>query len=179
MPSIQDQLLKAGLVDKKKSQAIKSEKRKKAKQQPKGQKVVNETQEQIKQAQQQKVEADRDKNRQIQAAAQAKAIQAQIKQLIESNRIEREEGDVAFQFADDNKVKKLYVTELLQAHLSKGRVAIVKGESGYELVPAVVANKISERDAQMVVFLYSDQEQNQVDEDDPYADYQIPDDLMW
>jgi uncharacterized protein YaiL (DUF2058 family) len=44
-------------------------------------------------------------------------------------------------------------------------------------VPAVVADKIKQRDESVVL---SQQAVNtDIDEDDPYADYQIPDDLMW
>ena len=35
-----------------------------------------------------------------------------------------------------------------------------------------------QRDAQVIVLLNRN-ESVEVDEDDPYADYQIPDDLMW
>jgi len=45
-----------------------------------------------------------------------------------------------------------------------------------ELVPRVIADKIAERDASLVVQVKKAAE---VDPDDPYAAYQIPDDLMW
>jgi uncharacterized protein YaiL (DUF2058 family) len=48
----------------------------------------------------------------------------------------------------------------------------------YELLPAAAAEKIMQRDASVIVLLNRD-ERATVDEDDPYADYQIPDDLMW
>ena len=49
---------------------------------------------------------------------------------------------------------------------------------GYELLPAVAAEKIMQRDDAVIVLLNSN-DKPEVDEDDPYADYQIPDDLMW
>lgn len=48
----------------------------------------------------------------------------------------------------------------------------------YELVPLKVAEKIRELDASVVIALHVP-EKKPVAEDDPYADYQIPDDLMW
>jgi uncharacterized protein len=48
----------------------------------------------------------------------------------------------------------------------------------YELLPAAAAEKIMQRDA-LVIVLLNRNEQAAVDEDDPYASYQIPDDLMW
>ena len=47
MASLQDQLLKAGMVDAKKAKQLSKEKRKAAKKQPKGQEQVNETREQV------------------------------------------------------------------------------------------------------------------------------------
>ena len=45
-------------------------------------------------------------------------------------------------------------------------------------VATAKAQKIAQRDPQVVVVL-NQYEPTPVDEDDPYADYQIPDDLMW
>ena len=48
MASLQDQLLKAGMVDAKKAKQLSKEKRKATKKQPKGHEQVNETREQVK-----------------------------------------------------------------------------------------------------------------------------------
>lgn len=177
MPSLQEQLLQAGMVDQKKAKQLNKEKRKAAKQ-PKGQVKVDETKEAAARALQQKAERDRELNRQRQAEADKKAIRAQIVQLITLNRIDRKRGEVSYQFTDGKKIKKLYVTDELQAQLSRGQIAIAKQGEGYELVPAAIAEKIAQRDASFVV-LHHQKSADVVDDDDPYADYQIPDDLMW
>ena len=48
---------------------------------------------------------------------------------------------------------------------------------GYEIIPREAALKIQERDASRIVLLNTHVEEP--DADDPYAAYQIPDDLMW
>jgi uncharacterized protein YaiL (DUF2058 family) len=178
MASLQEQLLQAGMVDSKKAKQIEKDKRKKARQVPKGQEAVNEAREQARQALAEKVERDREINRQQQAVAEQKAIAAQIKQLIDMNRIDKGKGDSGYQFADDGKIKKINVKAQLHEQLSKGRIAIVRAQSGYELVPIPVADKISQRDASCVL-VRNDLAVEEIDEDDPYADYKIPDDLMW
>ena len=45
-------------------------------------------------------------------------------------------------------------------------------------MPEVVARKIEARSAETVLFLH-DRSNEIVDEDDPYKDYPIPDDLEW
>ena len=74
-------------------------------------------------------------------------------------------------------VKKLYVSSKLHDELSRGLVAIARLAEQYILIPAQVAEKVMQRDAASIVLLNT--KQQQPDEDDPYADYQIPDDLMW
>ena len=94
------------------------------------------------------------------------------------NRIDRNNGAIAYQFTDGTKIKKIYVTQPLQDDLSRGRLAVAKLGESYELIPAVAAEKIMQRDASVIVLLNS-ADKLAVDEDDPYAQYQIPDDLMW
>lgn len=176
--SLQDQLLKAGLIDKNKARDLRKEKQKQAKQQPKGTQVVDETKLRVQEAQAEKAARDRELNLQQQEAAERRAIAAQIRQLIENHRIDRSGGNVHYQFVDGKKIKQLYITSAQQDALAWGQIAIVRLGEGYELVPKVVANKISQRDAAVVLVLNVPAD-NSDEGEDPYADYQIPDDLMW
>lgn len=178
MASLQDQLLQSGLVDKKKAKQLKQEQRKEVRGRQKGQVHVDENREQARRAQQEKAQRDRQLNQAQQAEAEQKAIKAQIVQLIKMNRVQRGNGDVAYQFADGTRIKKIYITRQLQQELIDGRLAIAKLDNNYELLPAAVAEKIAQRDPRVIVVL-NQHERVEVDKDDPYADYQIPDDLMW
>jgi uncharacterized protein YaiL (DUF2058 family) len=174
--SLQEQLLKAGLVNAHKAKQIKHEKHKQGKQ---PQADTDEAKLRAQQAQAEKAERDRENNRRRQQDAERKAAAAQIKQLIEQHRVESGNGDVAYQFIDQNKVKKLYITETQRSQLARGLLAVAKCETRYELVPAAVGEKIRERDAAAVLVLNTAQLQSGSDDNDPYADYQIPDDLTW
>jgi uncharacterized protein YaiL (DUF2058 family) len=178
MASLQDQLLKAGVVDQKKAKKIGKEKRKQARQLPKGETLVDENKEQAKRALAEKAKQDKLRSKSQQAKADKKAIHAQVVQLIKTNTIDRSSGETAFQFTDDGKIKKIYVTHRLQNELIKGLIAIAKLNGEYALLPARVAEKINQREQDCIVLLNSNEEID-VDVDDPYADYQIPDDLMW
>ncbi|OAN18337.1 hypothetical protein A3K86_05440 [Photobacterium jeanii] len=169
--SLQEQMLKAGLIDKKKlKKAGKSSK--KSRVQAREAKAAVEANRIAQQ------EQDKDLNRQKNEAAQKKEIQAQVKQLIEMNRIDRKDGDVGYNFTDGTLVKKIYVDKTMQDQLVNGRLAIVRFADGYEVISSVVADKIAQRDEEIVV-LNNVVENNEPDEDDPYADFVIPDDLMW
>lgn len=174
--SLQEQLLKAGLVNAHKAKQINHEKHKQAKQ---PQSAADEAKLRAQQAQAEKAERDRENNRQRQLDVERKAAAAQIKQLIEQHRVASGDGDIVYQFADAGKVKKIYIDETQRSQLARGLLAIVKCETHYELVPVAVAEKIRERDAAAVLVLNSAPTQAIEKQDDPYADYQIPDDMMW
>ena len=102
---------------------------------------------------------------------------AQIAQMVQQNRQGKGNGDIAYNFTHDNKIERIYVSAAVQAHLMAGRLVIVRLGGATELVPRVIADKIAERDASLVVRVKK--ASNAVEEDDPYAAFQIPDDLMW
>lgn len=174
--ALKEQLLKAGLADAKKLKAVKKAKHQEKVQAGKNKALVNEASLLAEQARQQQVARDKELNQQKQAELQKKAVAAQVKQLINNNTI-KAHGDVAYNFTDGKLVKRLYVNNKLHDELSRGLLAIAKQDEQYYLVPAGVAEKIQQRQSDSIVVL--NVKQQQVDEDDPYADYQIPDDLMW
>jgi len=105
-------------------------------------------------------------------------LAAQIKQIIELNRLPRDAEGLAYNFTDDNKVKRLYVSEAMRDQIAEGRLAIVKLGQQYEVVSAEVARKIQSRDAASVI-VFNEPKTTANDADDPYAEYQVPDDLIW
>jgi uncharacterized protein YaiL (DUF2058 family) len=177
--SLFDQLKKTGLVDEKKAKQVKKEKHQQLKQQ-KSKKAapVDESKLLARKAQAEKAARDRELNQQRKQAAEQKALAAQIKQLIEMNQVETGDGEIAFNFTDGKNVKRIYVTEKLQDQLVRGNLAIVKLGGGYPLVPAGVADKIRLRDPSCIM-LCNVTQSGASDADDPYADFQVPDDLTW
>ena len=64
----------------------------------------------------------------------------------------------------------------MKQQIIKGKLGIARIEGRYELVPKAIAEKIQQRNEKRIV-IFDDQEV--VDENDHYAEHQIPDDLMW
>ena len=181
MASLQDQLLKAGLIDPKKAKQANKEKRKEANvARRSSEEMVDEIKLSAEQARAEKAERDRELNRQRDLELQQKAIAAQIKQLIENHRQPKGAGqnDVEYNFTHGKLIKKIRVSKTVQEQIIRGMLAVVKLGEGYELVPRIVADKIAQRDQHAVVVANTKSAQ-QIDEDDPYKDYVIPDDLMW
>jgi len=175
--TLQEQMLKAGLVSSKKMAKVQRTAKKSRVQ-------AREAREAVEVNKQAQIERDKELSEQQKQATLAKEYKAQIKQLIEMNRVVVARGDIGFNFTDNNLIKKIYVDKTTQAQLINGRLAIARlvakagRESEYAIIPAVVANKIMQRDASYIV-LSSELTQEAKDEDDPYADFVVPDDLMW
>ena len=173
-----DQFLKAGLVNKTRlNEAKKSKSRQEKLRQKQKIEVVDEAAEAARQAAAEKAARDRELNRRQKEELEHRAIQAQVRQLIELNRLPRDDGTVGYNFQDGTAIRKIFVSEDVRDRLARGLLAIARFDDGYEVIPSMVAEKIRQRDTACIV---SHAESRQEDgEDDPYADYQVPDDLMW
>ena len=136
MASLQEQFLKAGLVDKKKVKQVNQEKSTQKKSERRtGVQAVDEVRLAALETQRKNAERARELNAQRDAAAQQKAIMAQIVQMVQQNRQPRGKGgngDIAYNYTFGNKIEKIHVSAEVQAHLVAGRLAI-----GEELVSAV------------------------------------------
>jgi uncharacterized protein YaiL (DUF2058 family) len=177
--SLRDQLLKAGLVNQKQAKQVGKDKQKQQRLAHKGHIELDDSQQRaVQEAQAEKVKRDQELNRQQQEKVEAKARAAQIKQLIEVSRLPKLTTEDYYNFVDDKKVKRLCVNTLMRNQLSNGFLAIVHHAGGYEVIPREAALKIQERDPQRIVQMNVKTEEVAA-EDDPYAAYQIPDDLMW
>lgn len=175
--SLFDQMKKAGLVDEKKAKQVKREKHQQLKQ-GKNEAADTDGRALAQKAQAEKAARDRELNRQRQAETEQHALLAQVQQIVDRCRI-AVDGDIAFNFADAGKLRSIHVSKAQQNQLSKGQVAVIKCGERYELVPAAAAAKIRERHAASILVWNQTPATGAADADDPYADYQVPDDLMW
>lgn len=178
MASLQEQFLKAGLVDKNKVKLVNQEKSKQKKiERRTGTQSVDEARLAALETQRRNVERARELNAQRDAAAAEKAIMAQIVEMVRKNRQSKGSGEVAYNFTHDNKIKRLHVSTAVQGHLTAGRLVIVCLGDAIELLPRAIADKIAERDASLVARV--NKVSAEIDADDPYAAFQVPDDLTW
>ncbi|PBP29504.1 DUF2058 domain-containing protein [Pseudomonas syringae] len=176
--SLRDQLLKAGLVNQKQAKQVGKEKQKEQRLVHKGHAQADDSQKRAAQeAMAEKAKRDQELNRQQQEKVEQKARAAQVKQLIEVSRLPKLITEDYYNFVDDKKVKRIPVNAMVRNKLSSGSLAIVHHGGGYEIIPREAALKIQERDPRRIVLLNTPTEAP--DADDPYAAYQVPDDLMW
>ncbi|MCW8345796.1 DUF2058 domain-containing protein [Vibrio sp. ZSDZ65] len=168
--SLQEQMLKAGLVNEKKLKKAKKGSKKSRVQAREAKAAVEEN----KAAQ---LERDKQLNKERDALVLSKEMRAQVKQLLNMNKIDNKNGDIKYNFTDENLVKSLYVEQETRNQLAKGILSIARYEETYVVIPTIVAKKIAERDTETVI--ENDVKEEVAAEDDPYADFVVPDDLMW
>lgn len=177
--SIQDQLLKAGLVDSSQVKKANAEKRKKAKRRRHSKaESADDSTLTIEKQRLEKSERDRQLNRERSAQAQRKEIDAQIKQLVKKNQEPQDDDGIAYNFEDNKKLRRVYVPDSTRKKIISGQLAIIKYSKRYAVVPMEIARKIADRDPTAVVKI-NDKPTLINDENDPYSDHQIPDDLIW
>lgn len=156
--SFQDQLLKAGLVNKKQVKKAKHDKRVQRKENDRPQQGAGAPEKrdkmadnQVLQAKREQDERNRELNRRRKEERLANERAAQVRQLIETNAIQLDPKGEAYYFAHDNRVKKVYASETEIKKLSGGQLAIVQWDDTYRAIPGKVAKQIAERDPKMLI----------------------------
>ncbi|MCV6590957.1 MAG: DUF2058 domain-containing protein [Marinobacterium sp.] len=179
--SLQDQLLNMGVATKQQAKSAKQQKRKKAKQAKQAPKVEQSDaqvrQQALQKAREEKAAHDRELNQQREEARRQKETQLQARQIVEKNRQPLPaEGAVSYNFSHGSVIKTIYVDKKQLEMLAVGTLAVARQEDKYWLLEGEIARKVAALHAELIV---SHHEKEEMDEDDPYKDYQIPDDLMW
>lgn len=181
--AFREQLLKAGLATKKQAKAVAHEEnvgRRKRRKKNKGSAAdgaeLSADQQAAQAAAEEKRLRDKALNEEREEARKAEALRAEVDDLVAKNRLQDTKGDIAYQFVDEKKVKRIFVTEAVRMALANGDTGIVDAKGNYVLVSREIALKVEERCPERLVWLNEPEESN---EEDPYGDYKVPDDLIW
>lgn len=174
---LQEQLLKAGLVKKHKvAEAVREQAKQlhsKAPAPPSAAKVDTQR------LQAERAERDRALSAERNAQARSNELRAQVRQIVDTHKVRRE-GEIAYGFNDEGKIRNVLVNEVLRAKLAKGELVIVRHDQGYELLPRAAADMVHERGGAIVLDHGRSAAGGSSDEDDEfYKRFAVPDDLIW
>jgi uncharacterized protein YaiL (DUF2058 family) len=178
--TLREQLLKAGLVTEKQVRATEQQQHKQQRPQQARHKPapVSEQKRAAEQARAAKAARDQELNRQREINAQTKARMAEIRQLIQQHKLPKVDSDERFNFVAGSKLRFVAVDAARREGINNGTLYIVRFEGQSEVVPAAIAERIRERDARVVISLNA-APAAPADENDPYKDFVVPDDLKW
>lgn len=180
--ALQEQLLKAGLASKQKVRDVKTQKRRNRKAN------VDDGSEALKQEiaaqRNQQAQKDRALNTQRFKEAEAKGqVRGLITEFTKRSINVPNDAEIKFNYTIDNKIFSVYIDETLQKQLLKGTLGLIRYQDKSYLVPHKLAERVNLLVPEWCGYLWESEgsqvsQQDSV-EDDPYADYVIPDDLMW
>ncbi|WP_201314101.1 DUF2058 domain-containing protein [Dyella sp. EPa41] len=175
---LQEQLLKAGLAKKGKVDQIAREQAKQRQGKAAGAAPDDKIDAQRLQAE--RAERDRALAAERNAQARARELAAQIRQIVDANKVRRE-GEISYRFTDGDKIHSVLVNESLRAQLAKGTLVVVRSGDGYELLPRAAAEKVRERDAAAIVLDHGQPSDTRPpgEDDEYYSQFKVPDDLTW
>ena len=178
---LQEQLLKAGLVKKSKLAEVARAQHKAR--HAKGSAELSETQVQAERARAEKVERDRVLAAEQKAQARVAELRAQARQIIEDKKVQRM-GESEYRFTLDGSIRTLLVNDDLRRKLSGGTLVIARLGDRFELLPRAAGDKVRERDPSLIVLDHGQSADTEpsvaTSEDDAYyAQFKVPDDLVW
>ncbi len=175
---LQEQLLKAGLVNKTKAAQVVREQAKLRK----GKTPAPVSAEQIDAQRMQLEKAERDRSLAAERNEQLRASEgrAQVRQIVEAHQVKRE-GDIAYRFTDGDAIRDVLVNEALRAQLASGTLVIARHDQGYALLPRLAADKVLARDPTAIVLDHGRAGAAVIgsDDDEYYRQFEVPDDLTW
>lgn len=109
--------------------------------------------------------------------AERKARLAELKQLIEQNRLTASGEGEAYHFIDSGKIKRVTVDTATRAKIASGAAVIVRLDGHYDLLPAELAQRMRERDERLMIVKPPVAEPAAGDA--AYDAFPVPDDLIW
>ena len=178
---LQEQLLKAGLA--KKSKVAEVARAQDKARHAKGGADASEIQREAERVREEKVERDRALEAARKAQARTAELRAQARQIIQDKKVPRA-GDSEYRFSADGAIRTLLVNDDLRKKLASGALVIARLGERYELLPRAAGDKVRERDPGLVVLDHgqaagSEPTVASSEDDAYYAQFQVPDDLVW
>lgn len=114
---------------------------------------------------------------------QAAELRAQARQIIEDKKVPSL-GESEYRFTADGAIHTVLVNDEQRKKLSAGALLIVRLGKRYALLPRAAGDKVRERDASLIVLDHGlapgTERAAPTSEDDAYyAQFPVPDDLVW
>lgn len=176
--SLQEQLLKAGLVTERQARDTRQTQRKDRKS---GKPRDDADQRAAAKRRQEQAERDRALNDKKEAERRERELRVQIRDMVLAASLNQDKADVPYNVLHGSKLRRIYVTPEQRDGLVAGTLAVATARGRHHVIPSAVAEKIVA--IMPGYFVYnaaaSAAGDGDASADDPYADYKVPDDLMW
>lgn len=176
---LQEQLLKAGLA--KKSKVAEVARQQSKARQGKAPPTAAEIQREAERARIEKAERDRALEAERRQKARQGELEAQARQIIQDKKVPRT-GESEYRFTADGAIRTMLVNDELRKKLASGALVIARLGDRYELLPRPAGDKVRERAPELIVLDHGqpgDATAGSSEDDEYYAQFKVPDDLVW
>ena len=175
--SLQDQLLKAGLVSREKLNDSRQQVKRKRKRSG-GKTTTEPVTTAADKRRQEQHQRDKRLNAEREQQRKDQEQRLRIRELVLANSLNVTDADQLYNVVRDGRIRRLYVTAEQRRQLSKGQLAVTIAKGRNHIVSLQVAEKI--RALLPGYFVNLGSESNATDEaEGDYAEFKVPDDLMW
>lgn len=126
-------------------------------------------------------ERNRELNQQREQARKAQEQADRIRQILSTRalpKVDLDDETTRYNFQLDKRIHGLHVNAAQRAMLVGGKAGIVLFDGHYHLLPLDQAERLKAL-APKRVWIAADDDSAPKSEDDPYAGYEVPDDLIW
>ncbi|MEN1959507.1 DUF2058 domain-containing protein [Luteimonas sp. MJ246] len=180
---LQEQLLKAGLVKKSKVAEVAREQHVARHARAAADAAPSEAALDAERARMEKAERDRILSAERKAQARTAELRAQARQIVQDKKLPRK-GDSEYRFNAGGAIRTLLIDDEQRRMLASGALVIARLGDRHELLPRGAAEKVRERDPEMIVLDHGQAAGTEpaasTSEDDAYyARFEVPDDLVW
>lgn len=185
--SLRDALLNAGVITKEKADRSAGNQRKQAHQAHKQSKKAkaastldpNSVKAKAVRAQAEKAARDKELNRKRDEAKARSELGQRLADLIKTKACNDADAQIPHNFVEGRHVRRLYVTADQHKALLAGTMAIAPVGKRHYLIDAETIDKVMRLNPEQKMYFFNEEGKGEPAEDDPYAGYEVPDDLMW
>lgn len=177
---LQAQLLKAGLVKKSKVAQVAREQH--LAHHAKAAPVANEARDAAERARAEKADRDRALDAERKAQARAGELRAQARQIIQDKQ-QTHAGELEYRFSAGGAIRTLLVNEDARGKLAAGLLVIACAGERHVLLPREAGAQVRQRAPELIVLDHGQSNEAEAalvsDDDAYYAQFKVPDDLIW
>ncbi|NVK29437.1 MAG: DUF2058 family protein [Gammaproteobacteria bacterium] len=113
------------------------------------------------------------------ALEKKREIKAQIKALIEANQIADFRGETPFYYRVGERIRQILLAENIRDGIVKGEMVITRLNRATFVIPTEIAEQVLAINTEWLIVKHTPGEEQPNPADDPYAGFEVPDDLVW
>ncbi|MFZ0256064.1 MAG: DUF2058 family protein [Gammaproteobacteria bacterium] len=111
--------------------------------------------------------------------SERKLLRARIKILLRRHRVNDAEAETPYHFLVGKHIRRIYVTDAQHTSLCQGQLVIIPFGERHYLISINKVSALQQLDPNLTIITHQSANAADSEADDVYAGYRVPDDLIW